>query len=196
MARTIRFHYRHLPHWEVEHGRYFVTVRCADSPPAEAVARLGEIADTLRKAAPASAQFAALQRATFRTLEKYLDQGSGSCPLKRSDVATALRDEFDALSEWEVGVPHFTIMPNYWHAMIVPPADNRRQLAAILKRIKGRSGRHIRTLIGGRGPIWQAEWFDRWMRNDAEWEKCVAYIRNNPVKAGLAPTWQEHPWTK
>jgi len=44
--------------------------------------------------------------------------------------------------------------------------------------------------------VWQREWFDRWIRDEAEWEKCVAYIRNNPVKAGLARTWVEHPWTK
>jgi hypothetical protein len=34
------------------------------------------------------------------------------------------------------------------------------------------------------------------MRDDAEWDRSVAYIRQNPVKAGLARTWQEHPWTK
>jgi len=65
-----------------------------------------------------------------------------------------------------------------------------------MKRLKGRTARRIRALLGGRGPVWQREWFDHWMRSDAEWEKCVAYIRNNPVKAGLAPIWSDHRWTQ
>ena len=65
-----------------------------------------------------------------------------------------------------------------------------------MKRIKGRTGKTIRSITGGNGAIWQREWFDRWIRNDYEWQKTIAYIRNNPVKAGIAPTWQEHPWTQ
>lgn len=196
MAYTTRFTYRHLPHWEVESGRYFVTVRCADSLPREVVLRLAELAHTLRSIAPRSDQFAAQQREIFRTLEKYLDRGSGACPLGRACAAEIVRQEFTALSDWQVGIPHFTIMPNHWHALIVPGLDCAHSLSAIMKRLKGRTAKHLRAVIGGRGPLWQREWFDRWMRSDAEWEKCVAYIRTNPVKAGLAETWPEHPWTK
>ena len=80
MANTIRFTTRHLPHWEVEQGRYFVTVRCADSLPKDAVLRLKEMADSLRSIKPHSPQFAALQRDSFRTAEKYLDAGCGCMP--------------------------------------------------------------------------------------------------------------------
>jgi REP element-mobilizing transposase RayT len=196
MASTLRFGHRHLPHWEVEQGRYFVTVRCADSLPKDAVLRLAELSQELSRLTPASAQFAALQRETFCALDKYLDKGVGTCPLKRPDVAISVRNELDALSAWNVSVPHFTLMPNHWHAMIVPPPDGSVTLSAIMKRIKGRTARHIRALLGGSGPVWQSEWFDRWMRSDAEWDKCVAYIRNNPVKAALVKSWTEHPWTR
>lgn len=194
MPRTLRFHHRRLPHWEVEQGRYFVTARCADSLPREAVARLWELTRDLRAITPRSQAFADLQRETFRTLDKYLDAGHGACPLSRPEIAAILREEFAALSDWQVSVPHFTIMPNHWHAMIVPP-DGVVTLSAIMKRIKGRTATRIRKVSRHHGPLWQSEWFDRWMRNDAEWEKCVAYIRNNPVKARLVRTWAEHPWT-
>ena len=65
-----------------------------------------------------------------------------------------------------------------------------------MKRVKGRTGRKIRADVGGTGPIWQREWFDHWIRNEAEWEKTVAYIQNNPVKAGIVSDWRRHPWTK
>jgi REP element-mobilizing transposase RayT len=196
MAHTIRFTYRHLPHWEVEQGRYFVTVRCADSLPKEAVLRLKALADSLRSIEPHSPQFAALQRESFRTAEKYLDAGYGACPLRQASAARLISEELSALSDWKVTVPHYTIMPNHWHALLAPEPGNPHSLSSIMKRIKGRTAKGIRRALSGTGPIWQREWFDRWMRSDAEWEKCAAYIRNNPVKAGLVRTWTEHPWTK
>ena len=100
------------------------------------------------------------------------------------------------LEERNVAVPHFTIMPNHCHALIVPLANSTRSLGEIMKRIKGRTGRLIRTTAGGGGAVWQREWFDRWIRDDHEWERTVAYIRNNPVKAGLVAKWEEHGWTQ
>jgi len=196
MAQTIRFARRNLPHWEVAQGRYFITVRCADSLPEEAVLRLKELAEALRSIEPRSDQFAALQRESFRTGEKYLDAGYGSCPLARTDAARIVRNEFAALADWQIAVPHFTIMPNHWHALLVPSPSSPHSLSAVMKRIKGRSAKPLRSLMGGAGPVWQREWFDRWMRNEAEYERCVAYIRNNPVKAGLARDWKEHAWTQ
>lgn len=196
MAQTTRFTYRHLPHWEVEEGRYFITVRCADSLPREAVLRLAELAETQRLIEPSSAQFAAHQRQLFLTLEKYLDKGHGSCPLLHAEAAAIICDELTTVTDWRVSAPHFTVMPNHWHALLIPGPDCPHTLSDIMKRLKGRTAKRLRTLLGGRGPVWQREWFDRWMRSDAEHEKCVAYIRNNPVKAGLIRNWMEHPRTR
>ena len=196
MVQTLRFTRRHLPHWEVEHGRYFVTVRCEDSLPKEAVLRLKELAESIRSIEPNSEQFAGLQREAFRTAEKYLDAGYGSCPLALAGAAELIQSEFSALADWQVAVPHYTIMPNHWHALIAPEPNCPHALSAIMKRVKGRSAKSLRRLMGGQGPVWQREWFDRWIRSEAGWEKCVAYIRNNPVKAGLVQTWQQHPWTR
>jgi putative transposase len=192
---TTRFSYRHLPHWEVEQGRYFVTVRCADSLPRHAILRMQELANALRGIEPRSAQFAEHQRIIFRTLEKHLDGGFGACPLKQVGAAALVTQELDRLREWNVAVPHFAIMPNHWHALLVP-RSNDHSLSTIMKRVKGRTAKSIRSLLNGCGPVWQREWFDRWIRDEAEWEKCVAYIRHNPVKAGLANAWHEHPWTR
>jgi putative transposase len=196
MAYTLRFTRRKLPHWEVEVGRYFVTVRCADSLPREAALRLAGLQRTLASLAPRSPDFAALQRQVFCTLEKYLDAGIGRCPLRDSPAAGIVAAELASLPDWGVSVPHYTIMPNHWHALLVPPPGGFPSLAEIMKRVKGRTAKCLRRQLGGRGPFWQREWFDHWIRNDAEWERCVHYIRNNPVKAGLAREWSDHPWTK
>lgn len=196
MARTTRFTRRKLPHWEVEGGRYFITVRCADSLPRDAVLRLAELQRTLAAIEPRSQDFATLQRHIFRTLEKFLDAGCGACPLSMAGAAEILINEFEELREWNVSVPHYTVMPNHWHALLVPHDDCERTLADILRCVKGRSARAINALRGSTGPFWQREWFDHWIRHDAEWERCVQYIRANPVKAGLVREWSQHPWTK
>lgn len=193
---TTRFHRGKLPHWEVEHGRYFVTVRLADSLPRETVLRLQQIHLSLSAIPPQSTAFVLLQRQYFQTMEKYLDAGTGDCLLSQARFAAILADELKSLGEWGVEVPHFTIMPNHWHALVVPCADCTHSLGEILKRVKGRTGKSIRTALGNSGAVWQREWFDRWMRNDAEWEKTVTYIRNNPVKAGIVSAWQQHRWTQ
>ena len=197
LTRTLRFSQRNLPHWEVEGGRYFVTVRCADSLPADVVARLAEFGRALKEIEPRSESFAEMQRCLFAALDRSLDAGFGECPLRDPAAATKVADELEGLTEaWGVAVPHYSILPNHWHALIVPPPDGSSPLSAIIKRVKGRSACELRRAIGGSGPVWQREWFDRWIRDEAEWGKCVAYIRNNPVRAGLARTWVEHLWTK
>jgi putative transposase len=196
IPHTTRFRRGKLPHWEVDGGRYFVTVRLADSLPAEAVHRLQEIHHQLSAIESASVPFADLQRQYFRTMEKYLDNGAGASLLKQRDCAQAVLNELSTLTEWQVDVPHHTIMPNHWHALIVPRSDCERSLPEIMKRLKGRTAKQVRSLAGGSGPVWQREWFDRWIRDAAEWERTVTYIHENPVKAGLAPRWQDHPWTR
>lgn len=192
---TTRFRRGRLPHWEIENGRYFVTARLADSLPASAVVRLSEIHVSLSNISPQSEAFAQLQRQYFRTLETYVDAGRGACLLQHPQCADIVQNEFLSLAEWHVEVPHYSIMPNHWHALIVPSTDCIFSLPQIVKRVKGRSAKRIRQEVGGTGPLWQREWFDRWMRNEAEWEKTVGYIRNNPVKAGLCSSWKEHSWT-
>jgi len=192
---TTRFKRGKLPHWEVERGRYFVTVRLADSLPESVLLRLREITEALAKVESCSARFSALQRQYFGTLERYLDVGTGDCLLRDASAAKIILEELDALDDWQVAAPHYSVMPNHLHALLVPATGCEYSLHEIMKRLKGRSALRMRRSMGGVGPVWQREWFDRWMRNDHEWERTVDYIRNNPVKAGLVAKWQDHPWT-
>jgi REP element-mobilizing transposase RayT len=138
-----------------------------------------------------------MQRAYFLTMEKYLDHGPANGGLLCDPVAAqTVVSEFALLGEWHVEVAHHSVMPNHWHALLVPREPGAHSLRDIMKRVKGRSGKAIRHLCGGTGPVWQREWFDRWVRDEVEWAKIVDYIHNNPVKAGLARTWREHPWTR
>jgi hypothetical protein len=101
---TTRFSRGKLPHWEVLNGRYFITVRCADSLPSEVVTRLQQIHETMRLIEPASNGFAELQRTYFRMMEKHLDAGAGRCPLQGAGAAGVMVAELEGVREWHIDV--------------------------------------------------------------------------------------------
>jgi REP element-mobilizing transposase RayT len=88
------------------------------------------------------------------------------------------------------------IMPTHVHLLFTPWEDERGEpfsLAAIMKGIKGSSGRNINKLLGRRGQLWQDESFDRIMRT-GEFEEKLAYIVMNPVNAKLVAKPEQYRW--
>jgi REP element-mobilizing transposase RayT len=84
---------------------------------------------------------------------------------------------------------HFAVvMPDHVHLLLQPREKEPGKwfdLAEIMKGIKGVSSRRINQLLGTTGTVWQAESFDRIMRNEEEYLQKWDYMWNNPVKAGL-----------
>ena len=59
-------------------------------------------------------------------------------------------------------------------------------LKDITKRLKGYTSLEANRLLHRTGQtFWQQESFDHWVRDEGEFFRIVAYIENNPVKAGL-----------
>ena len=75
------------------------------------------------------------------------------------------------------------VMPDHVH-LILQPHENI-ELSRILKGVKGVSSRRINEKRGTRGRLWQAESFDRIIRNDEELSEKLQYMFYNPVKGGL-----------
>jgi REP element-mobilizing transposase RayT len=67
-------------------------------------------------------------------------------------------------------------------------------LAAIMHRIKRRSAREGNKLLNREGEFWEHESYDHYIRDDDEWQRTVAYVLNNPVKAGLVRHWKDWKW--
>ena len=51
---------------------------------------------------------------------------------------------------------------------------------------KSVTSHRINKLERRKGPLWQREYFDRFMRTEQQLETTIVYVENNPVKAGLA----------
>lgn len=182
-----------LPHWEVADHVHFVTIRCAGSLPAEAVVRVREIHAALQEIGPSSPQFVALQRKYFLLCERYLDVGHGFCPFREPDVAEFTVKSSNALFEiagWQT--THFALMPN----LLLRPAEGARSLRAAMRGWKWQVATEANRLLRRSGSFWQTDWFDRWARTEAEEGRMRDYIRNNPVKAGLAKRWEDYRWVR
>ena len=89
------------------------------------------------------------------------------------------------------------VMPDHVHLLLTPLSDDQGwpyPLSAILKIIKGMSARSVNKLLNTSGPIWQEESFDHTLRNDESLKEKLEYIRQNPVRKGLAASPEDYPW--
>jgi len=67
-------------------------------------------------------------------------------------------------------------------------------LAVIMKSLKGYTAHEANRILNRRGTFWEAESYDHFVRNDAEYDRIVTYVLNNPVNAGLVKTWRDWKW--
>ena len=195
MPQTREYWRNRLPYWEVADRTHFITIRCAGSLPAEALALVRAVHANLRVIPPASRQFATMQRQYFATCEKYLDRGEGFAPLRDANACeTILASWRQLVAETGWAVPHYAIMPNHVHFLLRPTVGTPTPLRVTVREFRGRAARQANLALGGVGSFWQSDWFDRWIRDPAEEDRIIDYIRQNPVKADLARAWQDYPW--
>jgi len=85
------------------------------------------------------------------------------------------------------------VMPDHAHLLLTPAFINSAaqrgwlSLSDVVKGIKSVTARKINQLRGRRGgSVWQDEYYDRMVRDEADFVVKVRYMKNNPVKVRLA----------
>lgn len=89
------------------------------------------------------------------------------------------------------------IMPEHVHLLLTPMrnADGWPfPLKDILKLIKGPAARGVNLLNRTCGALWQDESFDHVLRSNDSLDEKLEYIRQNPVRRGLATRPEDYPW--
>ena len=89
------------------------------------------------------------------------------------------------------------ILPDHVHLLSQPlPREEVGffDLAEIIHSVKSFSAQKISQRRGVKGTIWQDERYDRIVRDEAEFLEKWQYIRNNPLKEGLASHSEDYPW--
>jgi len=190
--KTIAFWWGRLPHWEVEDGRYFVTLHLAGAIPPQGRERLRQIADQLRQSSNDKPKQLRLQRRIFAEMELWLDRSQRNPHLARNDVAemvTSAIDHRHKRGDWQI--LEYVVMPTHVHLFFELGSHGLKRTIEDFKRWTGHQAAKVLT-IGAR-QFWQREWFDHWSRSDEEDDRIVAYIRNNPVKADLVREYNRWP---
>ena len=112
-----------------------------------------------------------------------------------SEIAGILRQEWQAAREhhvWLIG--RYVIMPDHVHFFCAEQsAGAKRPLAGFMNKWKEWTSKKICAACGAAAPIWQPEFFDHAMRNEESYSDKWLYVRENPVRAGLAATWDQWP---
>lgn len=179
-----------LPHWEAEGGTYFVTFRLADSFPQSVLQSFEfERHDILRTARQQGRDFTAMELKRLDQLfseriDKYLDSGAGACHLARPEIADLVSEALRHFDATRYRLHAWCIMPNHVHAVF--GAMPGQSLDRILHSWKSFTANRANAILGATGEFWQREYYDRLIRNAAEFARFVRYVADNPVRADLA----------
>ena len=93
--------------------------------------------------------------------------------------------------KWRVHV--LTVMPDHAHLLASPLLSGPNEwysLSGIMHSVKRHSARQINLVRGRQGKLWQAETYDRLVRDEAEFDGKSRYVLANALRRGLA----EDPW--
>ena len=183
-----------LPHWDVAHGTYFVTFNLVDAVPADFRARLEterqvritELQRLKGRATPAELQV--IQRLLHERTEECLDGGAGRCWMRDSRVAQLVADAITHFDGERYRLFAWSVMPNHVHVVF----EAREPLQKTMHSWKSFTAKKANRILARSGDFWQEEYYDRSVRDAAEFERTIGYVASNPLAAGLRD-WQ---WVK
>jgi len=188
-----------LPHWQQENAAYFVTYRLADSIPPELLNEWRGEKERWLAGHPKPWDESAEKeyRRLLSRVDRYLDEGHGSCALADPDHAGVIAESFGHHDGERYLIHAWVVMPNHVHILFstrqeFPP----QKIVATWKRF---TARVINSRRGKSGTLWQEDYFDRMIRDWDHFMNVARYIRRNPVKAGLGPgryLLQTAPWVE
>ncbi|MEO8376790.1 MAG: transposase [Candidatus Sumerlaeota bacterium] len=177
-----------VPHFDgvkcVEH----LTFHLADSVPDEMLNRFHEELESV----PIS------KRATelWSDVQEWADGSHGCCYFRDPRAALAVQNVLLLCDGERCLLFAWMIMPNHVHVFIQPQgewtsakliADCKEQCLEQLVKVDG--------LQIDRGACWQEEYWESFLRDEAQFKQAVERVHNDPVRAGLVERACDWPWS-
>ena len=128
-----------------------------------------------------------------RRIEAYLDRGEGEAWLRRPAIADMVQDALLYFDGERYTMHGWAVMPNHVHNLFTP--FEGQDMDRILHSWKSYTAHQVNKLLGRSGQFWFVEAYDRFIRNEQHFANALAYIENNPVKAGLCARPEDWPWS-
>jgi putative DNA methylase len=165
----------YLPHWEAGEVPQSITFRLADSLPRKLLEQWQVELKTLPN------DKLDLERRI--RIEHALDRGHGTAHLSDPRIADIVERAFLRFDTQRYRLHAWSIMPNHVHVAASPL--NGWTLSQIAHSWKGFTASKANALLNRKGRFWAPEYYDRAIRDDVHYDNVLAYIAQNPVKAGL-----------
>lgn len=182
----------YLPHWDFENSVQAITFRLADSLPLDVVKRWKrELNHQLES--PDSVESSKAQAELRRRIAEYEDAGYGAFFLGDPDCAAIVQRQLINSHERNCKLIEWCVMPNHVHVLVKLNRDT--PLHEIVKRWKAVSAIEINRLLSRKGSFWMLDYHDRFIRDLDHFHNAKAYIRHNPVKAGLCAKPEDWPYS-
>ncbi len=218
------FYRRNLPHWQPPGATFFITWRLSGSLPKSAIEQIEESRRLLEQEAaqlgePDEQRKIRHFKKLFALYDRLLDKAeSGPFWLKEESVAAVVEETLLQRYSAMYRLWAYVVMPNHAHVFLQPNVaqtsvcadDSARSdsdhearaqteyipLAKITQSLKGYSALEANKILSRTGQsFWQDESYDHWSRDEDEFYRIIAYIENNPVKAGLVSKPEDWPWS-
>lgn len=177
----------YLPHWDHPGTIQSINIRLADSLPHQVQLRWRSQLDSQSRTDPRQA----IEHR--RRLEQFLDAGHGACWLRQPEIARVVQDTLLHFDGERYRLLAWCIMPNHVHVLI--ETFRGHALPGVIHSWKSYTSTCANKLLLRRGPFWQREYLDRYVRNAEHYEAVRAYIEENPVIARLVQTKTDWPWS-
>jgi REP element-mobilizing transposase RayT len=87
----------------------------------------------------------------------------------------------------------YVLMPDHWHALI--GTSFPLTISQVIHDVKKVSARKLHELRGTEGPLWQHQFWDRFVRHAKEYSDRMTYMHFNPVRKGLVKRPEEWRWS-
>jgi len=128
-----------------------------------------------------------------RRIEEYLDRGEGDAWLRLPAIADIVQEALLHFDGERYLMHGWSVMPNHGHTLFTPLEGYA--LDRIVHSWKSYTAHEANKILGRTGRFWFVESHDRYIRNEAHFANALAYIENNPVKAGLCTRPEDWPWS-
>lgn len=147
-----------------------------------------------------------------RSNKSFIRPKLGPVWLSDSRVARVVAESLEFQDGKVYRLDAYCIMSNHVHVVFKPFLDERSisnkegaerlslesgdaTLGVIMHSIKSYTANRANRLLCRSGPFWETESYDHFIRNESEYRRVIAYVLNNPVKAGLIKDWREWQWS-
>lgn len=107
------------------------------------------------------------------------------------EILRAIWERSASCDGWWVG--HYILMPDHIHFFARPEID-AKPMAKWVQMWKSVSARRIARASKISPPIWQAEYFDRYLRSGENYSEKWDYVEQNAVRAGLVSRVEDWPF--